>query len=175
MTKLWVKFKTYNATQVSTEECLNVDDFLEACKKKLLFMYGQFPPGELSLSTTDGGTPLQPDDAIPAQNTAKTPLFISVAADAAQGIIYILDNKQPPSCHSKPNLPLSHSANYHSTTTFTKLLNVMDGFRLDKIFLLLPCNVCISGKATKRLHQVSNLESINPSSLELLELASLYL
>ena len=79
MTKLWIKFKTNNATQVSTEECQNVDDFLDACKKKLLFLYGQFPPGELSLSITEGGTPLQPDDPIPAQNTAKDPLFIRVA------------------------------------------------------------------------------------------------
>jgi len=79
MTKRWVKFKTNNATQVSTEQCLNVDDFLKACKKELLFLYGQFPPGELSLSTTADGPLLQPDDPIPAQNTAKSPLFISVA------------------------------------------------------------------------------------------------
>jgi hypothetical protein len=78
MTKRWVKFKTNNATQVSTEECQNVDDFLEACKKKLLFLYGQFPPGELSLSTTAGGNPLQPGDDIPAQNTANNPLFIDI-------------------------------------------------------------------------------------------------
>ncbi|KAJ8331068.1 hypothetical protein O5D80_001078 [Batrachochytrium dendrobatidis] len=79
MTKLWVKFKPNNATRVSTEDCEIVDDLLKACKKELLSLYGQFPPGQLSLSTTDGGTPLQPDDPIPAQNTAKTPLFITVA------------------------------------------------------------------------------------------------
>ena len=79
MSKLWIKFKTNNAVKVSTEECQDVDDFLKQCKKELLFLYGQFPPGELSLSTTNAGTPLQPDDAIPAQNTAKAPLFISVA------------------------------------------------------------------------------------------------
>ena len=78
MSKLWIKFKTYSATQVSTPDCQNVDDFLKACKKELLFLYGQFPPGELSLSTTEGGSPLEPDDPIPAPNTAKTPLFISV-------------------------------------------------------------------------------------------------
>ena len=60
MKKRWVKFKTNKANQVSTEECQNVDDILEACKKKLLFLYGQFPPGELSLSTTADGTPLRP-------------------------------------------------------------------------------------------------------------------
>ena len=79
MTKRWVKFKTNNATQVSTEECQDVDDFLEACKKKLSSTLGSYDSAQLSLSTTNGGTPLQPDDAIPAQNTAKTPLFISVA------------------------------------------------------------------------------------------------
>jgi len=77
--KCWVKFKTNNATQVSTEGCQNVDDFLKACKKELPHLLGSYDSAQLSLSTTNGGTPLQPDDAIPAQNTAKTPLFISVA------------------------------------------------------------------------------------------------
>ena len=78
MSKLWVKFRNCNATQVSTEECQNVDDFLEACKKKLSPLLDSYAPAQLSLSTTDG-TALQPDEAIPAQNTAKTPLFINVA------------------------------------------------------------------------------------------------
>ena len=56
-----------------------MDDLLKQCKKELLFLYGQLPPGELSLSTTADGAPLQPDDPIPAQNTAKSPLFINVA------------------------------------------------------------------------------------------------
>jgi hypothetical protein len=77
MTKLWLKYKNNNPTQVSTEECHNVDDFLKACKKELQIPN---PPQELSLSTTDGGTPLQPDDYIPAQNTAKNPLFITATA-----------------------------------------------------------------------------------------------
>ena len=77
MTKLWIKFKTSNAVKVSTEECQDVDDFIEACKKELLFLYGQFPPGELSLYTTNAGTPLQPDDPIPAQNTVRL-LYSSV-------------------------------------------------------------------------------------------------
>jgi hypothetical protein len=85
MSKIWVKFGKNNSTQVSSQGSSNVDDFLEACKKKLLFLYGDFPKGEPSLSNTDGGTPLKPDDSIPAQNTANTPLFISVAvAEQAQ-------------------------------------------------------------------------------------------
>ena len=67
-----------NSTQVPTEECQNVDEFLEACKKKLPHLLGSYDSAQLSLSTTDGGTPLQPDDDIPAQNTAKNPLFIGI-------------------------------------------------------------------------------------------------
>jgi hypothetical protein len=68
--KLWVKFGSNNAVKVSTEQCQDVDDFLEACKKKLLFLYGQFPPGELSLSTSYDGPSLRPGlllSAIPSQ------------------------------------------------------------------------------------------------------------
>jgi hypothetical protein len=79
MSKLWAKFKTNNATQVSTEECQNVDDFLKACKKELPHLLGSYDSAQLSLSITDGGPPLQPDDSIPVQNIAKAPLFISVA------------------------------------------------------------------------------------------------
>ncbi|OAJ40352.1 hypothetical protein BDEG_24097 [Batrachochytrium dendrobatidis JEL423] len=77
--KTWVKFKPNNATRVSTEDCEIVDDLLKACKKELSPHFDSYAIDQLSLSTTDGGTPLQPDDPIPAQNTAKTPLFITVA------------------------------------------------------------------------------------------------
>jgi hypothetical protein len=79
MSKIWVKFGKNNATRVSTENCDIVDDFLEACKKKLPHLLGSYDSAQLSLSNTDGGTPLKPDDSIPAQNTANTPLLISVA------------------------------------------------------------------------------------------------
>ena len=81
MSKLWVKFNNYSPTRVSTENCEIVDDFIKSCKKELLSLYGQFPPGEISLSTSKGGTPLEPDDPLPAQNTAKTPLIISVSVE----------------------------------------------------------------------------------------------
>ena len=83
MTKRWEKFKTNNATQVSIEKCQNVDDFLKACKKELFSKLGSYDVDQLSLSTTDGGSPLEPDDPIPAQNTAKTPLFINVSNGSA--------------------------------------------------------------------------------------------
>jgi hypothetical protein len=78
MSKLWVKFKPNNATQVSTQECFNVDDFIEQCKKKLSHLLGPYDSAQLSLSTADGGPPLEPDYPIPAQNTAQAPLFITV-------------------------------------------------------------------------------------------------
>jgi hypothetical protein len=81
-TKLWVKYKNNNSTQVSTKECQNVDDFLEACKKKLSPLLDSYAPAQLSLSTTDGGPPLQPDDSITqiTGNNAKNPLFITATA-----------------------------------------------------------------------------------------------
>ena len=75
MLKLWVKFGGSNATQVSTEGCLNIDDFIEAVKKKLQISN---PAQEISISLTEGGKALDPDDSVPLQNTAKTPLYISV-------------------------------------------------------------------------------------------------
>ncbi len=48
-----------------------------ACKKKLSLKIGSYDADELSLSTTEGGSSLEPDDPIPAPNTATTPLFIS--------------------------------------------------------------------------------------------------
>ena len=85
MTKLWVKFKTYNATQVSTQNCQNVDDFLKACKKELSPLLNSISPGQLFLSTTQGGPPLRPSLLITAivsqtgylENDDQYPLFIS--------------------------------------------------------------------------------------------------
>jgi hypothetical protein len=79
MSKLWVKFKTNNATKVSTEVCNDVDDFLKACKKELSLLLASYDAAQLSLSTTDGGAALRPGTSltlIPA-NTDDCPLFIS--------------------------------------------------------------------------------------------------
>ena len=105
MTKRWVKFKTNNATQVSTEECQNVDDFLEACKKELSPDLDSVPASRLSLSTTVGGTPLQPDDPIPAQNTAQIPLFISIVDGSTQGIVGSLTTGSRSSSESSLKAP----------------------------------------------------------------------
>jgi hypothetical protein len=78
-TKLWVKYKNNNSTQVSTEDCQDVDDFLEACTKKLSHLLGSYDSAQLSLSTTDGGTALQPGYSLHQipQNTDENPLFIT--------------------------------------------------------------------------------------------------
>ena len=70
----------YNPVKVSADGCRDVDDFIKAIKKELQVPN---PPQELFLSMTDGGPSLNPDDPIPGQNTAKTPLFVSVATAAA--------------------------------------------------------------------------------------------
>ena len=92
MSKLWVKFEGNNATRVSTEGCEIVDDFIEAVKKKLLTLYGEFPNGEISISLTEGGQALQPDlqlneiSALPGytENNYKHPLFITVASSGIE-------------------------------------------------------------------------------------------
>ena len=89
MSKIWVKFGEKNSVKVpttTTDGCSDIDDFLKACKKELLFMYGDFPKGEISLSTTAGGNSLRPGillTDIPSQpgysqNDDENPLFISV-------------------------------------------------------------------------------------------------
>jgi hypothetical protein len=105
MSKLWIKFKTNNAVKVSTEECQDVDDFLKQCKKELSPHFDSIATDQLSLSTTDGGTPLQPDDAIPAQNTAQTPLFISIADGSTQGIVGSLTTGSRSSSESSLKAP----------------------------------------------------------------------
>ncbi|KAI8900831.1 hypothetical protein BC833DRAFT_580266 [Globomyces pollinis-pini] len=103
MAKLWVKFKTNNVVKVSTDQCQDVDDFLKACKKELSSTLVSYDVDQLSLSTTDGGTPLQPGDAIPAQNTSKTPLFITVTDTTPNKKMW----EGCPNC----NKPLNNEAN----------------------------------------------------------------
>ena len=90
MSKLWVKFNQNNPTQVSTDHCLNVDDFIKQVKKELAPDLDSVPTHRLTLSTTQGGNALRPGLLITdvpsqpgyAQNTDESPLFVSVAAGA---------------------------------------------------------------------------------------------
>jgi hypothetical protein len=56
MTIRWVN----NAIKVLSEDCQSIGDFLKQCKKELSSKLGSYDVDQLSLSTTDGGTPLQP-------------------------------------------------------------------------------------------------------------------
>lgn len=86
--KLWVLLKNNDSavvnkpTQVSTKDCENVDDFIEAVKKKLSNKLGQVDSDNITLHTTEDGPALEPDDTLPAQNTKKTALFITVSPPA---------------------------------------------------------------------------------------------
>ena len=50
--KLWVKFGGANATQVSTKECANIDDFIKAVKKELAPRFDSVPSDQISISLT---------------------------------------------------------------------------------------------------------------------------
>jgi hypothetical protein len=113
MTKLGVKFKTNNAVKVPTEECQDVDDFLEASKKKLSSKLGFYDVDQLCLSTTDGGSPLRPGlllNDIPSQpgyseNDDEHPLIISVSDGSAQGIVGSLTTGSRSSSESSLKAP----------------------------------------------------------------------
>jgi hypothetical protein len=90
MSKLWVKLPPNNATRISTEGCEIIDDFIKVCKKELSSKLGSYDVDQLSLSLTEGGTPLEPDSPLPESenNTAKTPLFISTTSTALPVAVY---------------------------------------------------------------------------------------
>ena len=80
--KLWVRLK-YSAavnrpTQVLTKDCDNVDDFIEAIKKKLSNKLGHVDSDNITLHLTEDADALEPDDTLPAQNTKQTALFVTV-------------------------------------------------------------------------------------------------
>ncbi|KAJ3307851.1 hypothetical protein HDV04_002450, partial [Boothiomyces sp. JEL0838] len=81
--ELWVKLGNYRATQVSTDGCSNVDKFLKACKKELEPDLDNVSLARLTLSTTENGPPLEPGAHLPAENTARTPLFIRVVDNSS--------------------------------------------------------------------------------------------
>ena len=83
--KLWVLLKSHDSavvskpTQVPTKDCDNVDDFIEAIKKKLQLSQ---PPQDITLHLTKDGPALEPDDALPDQNTKQTALVVTVPPSA---------------------------------------------------------------------------------------------
>ena len=87
MSILWVKFKKNRPTQVSTKECEIVDDFIKSCKKELSQKLGSYDTDQIFLSITEGETPLEPDDPLPVQNTAKTPFYIIVKVEEEKEVL----------------------------------------------------------------------------------------
>ena len=79
--KIWVKYQNLVA-HVSTANCNNVGDFIEAVKKDFVFL----PVGEISLSLEPNGEPFAPTLSLSemlkvfenVENTAEKPLYISV-------------------------------------------------------------------------------------------------
>ena len=86
MSKLWVKFQGNQSLKVSTADCTDVDDFMKACRKELVFLYGKFPDGQMVFSTSGDGPALAPDlllsditlqEGYPS-NSAQNPLYIRI-------------------------------------------------------------------------------------------------
>jgi hypothetical protein len=80
--KLWVNFQSFSPIQVDTNGCDDIFDFIKACKKELSPDFDSVAIDRLSLSLTDGGPPLKPDEGLPGSNSAENPLFIIVAESA---------------------------------------------------------------------------------------------
>ena len=93
MPKLWIKFKTYSAVKVSTEDCQDVNDFLKACKKELSQKLGSYDVDQLSLSTTECGSALRPGLKLTdlssqpgyLENSDENPLYISIEEEMVEG------------------------------------------------------------------------------------------
>ena len=81
---LWVVLKGNNpvvnqAVPVSTHGCRHVAHFLKEIKKELSNKLNHVAVDNITLHVTDDDPAMEPDAPLPAQNTAKTPLFVRVA------------------------------------------------------------------------------------------------
>jgi hypothetical protein len=85
MSQRWIKFNGFPPTQVSTENCSNIDDFLVACKERLSPLLDNFSIIQLSLSTSDHT--LKRSATIPEQNSEETPFILSTIN--SPGIFFI--------------------------------------------------------------------------------------
>lgn len=86
--KLWVLLKSNDSavvnhpTQVPTKDCDNVDDFIDAVKKKLSPKLDAITVDNITLHLTEDSPALEPDDPLPAQNTKQTALVVTVPLPA---------------------------------------------------------------------------------------------
>ncbi|KAI8904062.1 hypothetical protein EDD86DRAFT_213827 [Gorgonomyces haynaldii] len=87
-TELWVLLKSNDsavvnqAVLVSTQDCRFVTHFIKAIKKELPNKLGHVDSDNITLHLTKDGPALEPDDALPAQNTKQTALVVTVPPSA---------------------------------------------------------------------------------------------
>ena len=87
--KLWVLLKSHDSAvvnkpvKVPTKDCDDVDDFIDAVKKKLSPKLDAIAVDNITLHITKDGPALEPDAALPAQNTKQTALVVTVPPPAA--------------------------------------------------------------------------------------------
>ena len=87
--ELWVLLKSHDsavvnqAVLVSTKDCDDVDDFIDAVKKELSPKLDQVSVGNITLHLTEKGPGLEPDDALPTQNTKQTALVVQAQLPSA--------------------------------------------------------------------------------------------
>jgi hypothetical protein len=86
--KLWVLLKSHDSavvnhpTQVPTKDCENVDDFIDAIKKKLSPKLDAITVDNITLHLTEDSTALERDEPLPYQNTKQTALVVTVPPPA---------------------------------------------------------------------------------------------
>jgi len=79
--QLWVVLRSNTPaqfrrpTQVQTKNCKNVDNFIDAIKKKLQLPH---PPQDITVHLIEDGPAMEPDEALPTQNTKQTALVVAV-------------------------------------------------------------------------------------------------
>jgi hypothetical protein len=81
---LWIKFKDSYPVKVPAQHCSDVDDFLEACKKKLAPSLDSISIAFMCLSTSE--RTLKRSEAIPEHNTEDTALIVTTIEET--GICY---------------------------------------------------------------------------------------
>ena len=86
--ELWVLLKSHDsavvnqAVLVSTQHSCYVTHFIDAIKKKLSNELGNVDPNRITLHLTKDSPALEPDDALPDQNTKQTALVVTVPPSA---------------------------------------------------------------------------------------------
>ncbi|KAJ3250068.1 hypothetical protein HK103_004092, partial [Boothiomyces macroporosus] len=103
MSELWVKLGNNRATQVSTNNCTDVFDFLEACKKKLEPDLDKVSVARLTLSTTEGGEAIRP--GLPLTEILHLPGY-SINDDLNPLFIHITPSPNQPDEESKTSKEL---------------------------------------------------------------------